>query len=475
MPIEELKHACGLFGIYAIDKNVAWLTVRALDGQQTRGQEGAGIATTDGTDFFLAREQGLVIQAFPNQESVSELNGHIAIGHVRYSTTGLDKECNVQPLRVKGPNGEICLGHNGNLINASQLREELEKQGVVFESTTDSEVIAQLLVREPGKDWVERLRAVMGKIVGSYCLVILTRHAIILARDPTGNRPLTIGKTDGYWSAASESGVFNNQPTEFLREVEPGEIVVLHEDAGMLSYPLPTKMQQGLCTFEWIYFMRPDSVFGGIRSAVVRKNAGRLLAKKHPVDADIVVPVPRSGFWGADGFHAESGIPLEHAIVYNTHLRVFLTPNQEFRGDQNDLKYSVLRESVEGKRVIVVDDSIVRGNSNKRLLRKFKQEGAKEIHFRSTFPPVVKPCHLGIDMHTQEELIAARYQNQDELERALAEYWGIDSVGYNGEEDLIQAIGLPNDILCLGCVGGRYAYPLNADFRKDQFELVTAS
>lgn len=476
MPVEGLGHECGLFAIWAPGTNVAWVTVRALDGQQTRGQEGAGVVTTDGRNFFVKKERGLVVQVFPNPRSVRKLKGFAAIGHTRYSTTGRDKIANVQPLQVESreTSEEICLAHNGNLVNATVLKSELIAKGEVFRTTTDSEVVAKLLIRTSGKTWAERLRAVMEKLEGSYCLAILTKEQILVCRDQTGNRPLTIGKINGNWEAASESGVFNNQPSEFIREVEPGEIVVF-DHSGLTSYPMknPTA-ERALCSFEWIYFLRPDSVFGGVRSALARSRAGEFLARRHPVEADLIVPIPRSGFWAAGGYHRVSRIPLEHAVVSNLHVRVFINPSQHEREGQYDLKYSVLPELVEGKRIVIIDDSIVRGNSNKRVLAMFKRAGAAEIHFRSTFPPIIRPCHLGIDMHTESELIAASFGSQVEVEAGLARFWEIESVGYLSRDDLIAAIGLPESMLCTGCVGGRYAYDSPASgFTKDQFELVT--
>lgn len=474
MPLEQLKHACGLFAIWARGSSVAWLTAQALDSQQTRGQEGAGIATTDGLDFYLKKGRGLVIQVFRSIKSVARLIGYAAIGHTRYSTTGRDAACNVQPLRVEGPNGEVCLGHNGNLINAGELRSELEALGEVFETTTDSEVIAKLLVRAPGANWVDRLSYVMNRILGSYCLVILTKESILLTRDPTGNRPLCIGRSDGCWAAASESGVFNNQPFEFIREVEPGEIIVFN-DEGMTSYEgRPTNGSLGLCGFELIYFLRPDSVFGGVEAYTTRYRAGSLLARIYPAEADIVVPVPRSGLYAGDGYTAESGIPVAHGVVVNLLSRVFINPDKLERVEKLELKYSTT-SILEGKRIVVVDDSVVRGNSNNRVFEILRAVGVSEIHFRSTFPPIVRPCHLGIDMATDEELIAAKYGgDKEKVEQELEKHWGVTSVRYLSVPQLVSVIGLPESKLCLGCVGGRYAVDMPADIRKDEFERVPA-
>lgn len=468
MPLEGLNHACGLYAIWSPSKPVAWLTVQALNAQQTRGQEGAGIATFDG-DFHFKAGRGLVLQVFPRESSVRNLRGWAAIGHTRYSTTGHDKACNVQPVHAVGPAGKVYLGHNGNLLNAAPIREELEKDGVTFRTTTDSEVIAHLLVRAPGADWVSRLRYVMKRISGSYCLAILTSDSIFLARDPTGNRPLCIGKTNGYWAAASESGVFKNQPIEFFREVAPGEIVVFDRD-GLSSYPSPSANGEiGLCAFEWIYFLRPDSVFGGVESARARYRSGYSLGEDPPLKADLVTGVPRSGFYAADGYSAASRIQLAHGIVANTGGRVFLHPLQAVREEQNEKKYSAL-QIIDGKRIVLIDDSIVRGNSNKRVLKMLKEAGAAEIHFGSTFPPIINPCNLGIDMATREELIAARYGSKEEAEKGLAALWGISSVRYLSVTDLVTALGLPEEMLCLHCVGGRCPVSLPPTLRKEQFE-----
>ncbi|HEX7456516.1 MAG TPA: amidophosphoribosyltransferase [Candidatus Nanoarchaeia archaeon] len=470
---ESLGHACGLYTVFAPNAPVAWLTARALDGQQTRGQEGAGIATTDGEDLHLKKGRGLVTQVFPTQRLVRKLTGFAAIGHTRYSTTGRDKVCNVQPLKVAGPNGEICLGHNGNLVNARGLRRELEANGEAFETTTDSEIIAKLVTRAPGRTWVDKLRYVMPLLRGSYCVSILTKDSVLMARDPTGNRPLCIGKTNSYWAAASESGVFNNQPVEFFREVEPGEIVVFDED-GMTSHQgmIPTSL--GICVFELIYFMRPDSILQGVEAYGVRYRAGQTLARSNPTPADLVIGVPRSGFYAADGYTAESGIPVAHGIVANLLFRVFLNPNQAERKIRNELKYSTT-SIISGKRLIVIDDSIVRGNSNNRVIQILKMAGAAEVHIRSTFPPIIKPCYLGIDMATKKELIAARFGGvTEEVEEKLARHWDVASVRYLSVPELVEAIGLPMNMICLRCVGGRSAVELPTSFRKEEFEEVGA-
>ena len=480
MPLEGLKHACGLYAIYAPGEPVAWMTAQALDGQQTRGQEGAGVATTDGDNFHIKKDRGLVIQVFRSPRSVRHLKGFAAIGHNRYSTTGRDKPCNVQPLRVSGPNGEICLGHNGNLVNALSLREELEADGETFETTTDSEVVAKLLVREPGEDWVSRLRGVMRKIEGAYNLTILTKDSVLLARDRTANRPLSIARMNGSWAAASESGIFNNQPLEFIRDVHPGEIILLNKD-GMSSHVGLTPGPLGLCSFEWYYFARPDSEIHGVQTYDVRFRAGQTLARSYPADADWVVGVPRSGLYAADGYSVESGIYQVHGIVANLFYRAFIDPDQEERIRKLEKKYSttnILRD----KKVVIIDDSIVRGNSNERLVRVLRAAkileafGVHEIHIRSTYPPIVKPCRFGIDMATEGELIAARLGGDKEVvEEKLAQLWGVASVRYLSLQEAIDAVGLPEDVMCFDCVGGRSAIEIRGEVKKEAFERVPAA
>lgn len=471
MPLEELKHACGLFAIYAPKMSVAWMTAQALDGQQTRGQEGAGIATTDGDSLYLRKGRGFVTQVFRTPRSVRRLVGHAAIGHNRYSTTGRDKSCNVQPLRVSGPNGEICLGHNGNLVNARQLRRKLEAKGETFETTTDSELIAKLLVNESGPDWASRLKKVMYQLDGSYCLAILTKDGVLLARDPTGNRPLSVGHIDGCWAAASESGVFANQGIEFEREVNPGEIVVFDRD-GMHSFQALPAGPLGVCWFEYIYFARPDTVIEGVQCHGVRFRAGQILAREHPAEADFVAPVPRSGLYASDGYTFETGIPVNHGIISNLLSRAFIDPDKIRRVKKLELKYSttiMLRD----KRLVVIDDSIVRGNSNNRVARLLHKEGVSETHMRISSPPITKPCHWGIDMATEAELVAARIGGaKEEIEKTLAATWQVDSVRYLTVEQLVEAIGLTEEKLCLHCVGGRSALTVPERFRKEEFEKV---
>ena len=470
MPFGEvLKHDCGVYAIFAPDQPVAWKTARALDMQQTRGQEGAGIATTDGERFHIKTGKGLVIQVFRSPKSVKRLTGFAAIGHNRYSTTGRDKRANLQPLKVSGPKGEICLGQNGNIVNANELREELEALGQTFVTTTDSEVIAKLIVNTPGKTWVDCLKIVMPRLQGSYCLAILTNDSIILARDPTGNRPLFIAKANGSWAAASESGIFNNQSIEEYREVLPGEIIVFDEQ-GMTSYKGTNHSPIGLCVFEWDYFLRPDSEFHGVQAYGVRYRAGQTLARNYPVEADLVVPVPRSGFYAADGYTAESGIPMAHGIVANLFSRAFIDPDQLERELKLELKYSTTG-ILAGMRVIVIDDSIVRGNSNNRVVQILKMAGASEIHIRSTFPPIIDPCYFGIDMATVKELIAAQFGREKRVvEDKLTQHWGVTSVRYLSVEEFVEAIGLPTDILCLSCIGGRSAIEIPEFFLKEAFE-----
>ncbi len=470
---EDLKHACGLFGIWAPGYPVAWITVQGLNGQQTRGQESAGIVTVDDEDFHCKKNQGLVIQVFPKEESVDELIGHAALGHIRYSTTGSDTSANVQPFWEDSSHGRFFLGHNGNLINAVELKAELLAQGETFLSTTDSEVIAKLFARAEGETAVERLRAVMEHIKGSYCLGILTINELIFVRDYTGNRPLALGKIGDYWTVASESGVFGNLGGDFIREIEPGEIVVINH-SGLQSYPSEKKVQTGMCSFEHMYFLRPDSEFGGKDAYSIRYRAGEILAREYPIDADLVVSVPRSGFYAGDGYSAVSRIPSAHGLIANTHKKVFIIPGQKRREAEYDLKYSATK-ILFGKRVVVVDDSIVRSTSITRVVQLLRKAGVSEIHLRITYPVITHPCFFGIDMSTRRELIAHQLGGrQDLVEEGLVNLLGVDSVHYLSVPQLVEAIDLPAKVLCLGCVGGRYPIPIEGSFAKDQFESLTA-
>jgi amidophosphoribosyltransferase len=460
----DLREACGVFGIYAPDEDVARLTFYGIYALQHRGQESAGIATSDGKNIHLRTGMGLVAQVF-DESDLSHLPGHMAIGHTRYSTTGSSHIVNAQPLQVNGSAGPMALGHNGNLVNSEALRRQLEEQGVVFQTSTDSEIIAHLLASAPGNTWEERLRHTMRRLEGAYCLVILTPDAIIAIRDPLGVRPLCLGRFNGNWIVASETCALDHLGAEFVREVEPGEAIHIDE-SGLTSIKPLDETRHALCLFEFIYFSRPDSVLKGKLIHPVRMAMGAQLAREHPVDADIVTGVPDSATAAAIGYANESGIPYVEALVKNRYVgRTFIQPDQRIRELGVHLKFNPLREVLEGKRVVVVDDSIVRGTTTPRIVELLRRAGAREVHMRICAPPIQHPCHFGIDMATQWELIAARKSVPE-----IREHIAADTLGYLSLEGLAKAIGLPHEEFCNACFTGSYPIPVQLQMDKLVFE-----
>ncbi len=454
MLADNPREACGVFGIFSPDVDVARITFFALHALQHRGQESAGIATSNGSEIFIRTNMGLVTQAF-TEKDLAYLPGHLAIGHTRYSTTGSSRICNAQPILATGPLGPMALAHNGNIVNADPLREELEQQGVTFRSTTDSEVIAHLIALAPGRDWVEKIRHTMRRISGAYSLVILTTERVYAARDPLGVRPLCMGKIEGGYCFASETCALDNLAAPFVREVNPGEIVELGPDGFTVHDGVQSQRSAG-CVFEYIYFARPDSVIRERLLYETRENMGRQLAREHPVDADIVVAVPDSATAAGIGYAKESGIPWSEGLVKNRYAgRTFIQPDQHIREIGVKLKFNALPHVLRGKRVVLVDDSIVRGTTTPRVIQLLRQAGAAEIHMRITAPPITHPCHFGVDMATRYELIAA---NKDVEE--IRQYIGADSLGYLSLEGLVAAVGLDRQELCLACFTGNYPVPI---------------
>ncbi len=460
----SLREACGVFGIYAPGEDVARLTFYGIYALQHRGQESAGIATSDGKNIHLRTGMGLVAQVF-DESDLPHLSGHMAIGHTRYSTTGSSHIVNAQPLQVNGACGPMALGHNGNLVNSEALRRQLEEQGVVFQTSTDSEIIAHLLAGAPGNTWEERLRHTMRRLEGAYCLVILTPDAIIAIRDPLGVRPLSLGLLNGNWVVASETCALDHLGAEFVREVEPGEAVYIDEN-GLTSIKTMEETRHALCLFEFIYFSRPDSLLKGKLIHPVRMAMGAQLAREHPIDADIVTGVPDSATAAAIGYANESGIPYVEALVKNRYVgRTFIQPDQRIRELGVHLKFNPLREVLEGKRVVVVDDSIVRGTTTPRIIELLRRAGAREVHMRICAPPIRHPCHFGIDMATQWELIAAQKSVPE-----IREHIAADTLGYLSLEGLAKAIGLPQEEFCNACFTGKYPIPVQLQMDKLVFE-----
>ena len=464
-PNETWREKCGVFGVYAPGEDVSRITFYGIYALQHRGQESAGIATADGFGIHLHSGMGLVSQVF-EENDLGYLPGHAAIGHTRYSTTGSSRKENAQPVRVDGAHGPLAMGHNGNLINAELLRYDLEDQGHEFTGSTDTEVAAKMLASAPGADWLERASNTMKALAGAYCLVALTPDVLIAMRDPYGVRPLCIGKLNGNgWIVASETCALDHLGAEFVREVQPGEAVVIDEH-GLHATQAVEKKRDALCVFEYIYFARPDSIIRGKLLHPMRMNMGRELARQAPVDADLVIGVPDSATAAAIGYSHEAGIPYAEGLVKNRYVgRTFIQPDQRMRDQGVYLKFNPMRQVIEGKRLVVVDDSIVRGTTTPKVVEMLRKAGAKEVHMRICAPPIRHPCHFGIDMATQWELIAAK----QEIEQ-IRQHIGADSLAYLTIEGLMSAVEQPKDSFCTACFTGEYPMPVQLQMDKLVFE-----
>ena len=458
-------HECGVFAIFG-HPNAAVLTYYGLFALQHRGQESAGIVTADGPNSPLIRhvDMGLVSQVFSPGE-LDRLKGSRAIGHVRYSTTGSSNVTNAQPLIANTARGQIAIGHNGNLVNAAILREELEHRGSIFQTTVDSEIILHLLA-QPNDPLAHSgstaaMLSALRKVSGAFSLVILTENAVVGVRDPFGFRPLALGKLDGAYVLSSETCAFDLIHAEFIREIEPGEVVIIDEKGVRSFFPF-NDTKRAFCIFEYVYFARPDSIINDINVARVRTAMGRELARSTPVQADIVVPVPDSGNYAALGFAEELGIPYSHAFVRNHYIgRTFLQPSQLIRDFNVRVKLNLIKEMVAGKRVVVVDDSIVRGTTARARVINLREAGAKEVHMRVSCPPHRFACHYGIDFPDPEKLLA----NQCSMDQ-IREYLGADSIGYLDVDGMVRATGQPEESFCLACFTGDYPIPVNPNVDK---------
>ncbi len=460
MTQERLREACGVFGVYAPGEDVARVTFFGLFALQHRGQESAGIATSDGRRISVRTGMGLVSQVFDEAE-LAGLPGHLAIGHNRYSTTGSSKLCNAQPIATRGPLGEIALAHNGNIVNATYLRREMEAQGYTFQTTTDSEIIGQVIVSSPGRNWPEKIGHAMKRLIGAYSLAILTREALIGVRDPMGVRPLCLGRYNGSWVLASETCALDHLGASFVREVAPGEIVAINGE-GLMSFPGAISVRRALCIFEFIYFARPDSVISDRLLYPVRQAMGRQLARDYAVDADMVIGVPDSATAAGIGYSQEAGIPFIEGLLKNRYVgRTFIQPDQRMRDLGVRLKFNPLPQVVSGKKIVLVDDSIVRGTTTPRVIGLLRQAGAREVHMRVCAPPLRYPCFFGVDMATRRELIAAQ-KTEDDIRRHI----GADSLGYQTLDGLVHAVNLPRESLCLACFTGEYPVPVQLEMDK---------
>jgi amidophosphoribosyltransferase len=465
------REACGVFGIYArptLDStvDVARQTFFGLYALQHRGQESAGIATYDGRAAHIHKGMGLVSQVF-TEENLYPLRGHAAIGHTRYSTTGSSKLRNAQPYLIETALGPLGMGHNGNLTNSPQLRRDLLQRGVGLASSSDSEVITQMLAGAAGQTWEDRLRMFMIQARGAYSLAILTQDAVYGVRDPWGFRPLCIGKMNGDgWVISSESCALGTVGAEYVREVAPGEIVRLDEQGMTSVFGAPPIAQSALCIFEYIYFARPDSLLGGQSVHRVRRHLGERLAREHAVEADIVMGVPDSATAHAIGYAHQSGIPFGEGLIKNRYIgRTFIQPDDRLRQRGVALKYNPLPDALRGKRIVLVDDSIVRGTTSGPIVSLLRQAGAREIHMRVASPPITCPCFMGVDMASREELIAANKTVQE-----IGDYIGADSLRYLSLEGLQEAIDRPMEGHCVACFCGDYPLDLDEDLGKDSLE-----
>jgi amidophosphoribosyltransferase len=461
-PLDRLHEECGVFGIYGPGEDVANLTYFGLYALQHRGQESAGIAVSDGERIRIHKEMGLVAQVF-DQETLGELRGHVSLGHARYSTTGSTRLPNAQPMRFEhGQLGPIAFGHNGNLVNTAELRSDLLEQGAVFQTTTDSEVIGTLLSRTPGETLEVVLRRALPRLEGAYSLLFMTRDSLVAARDPLGIRPLCLGRLSGEAGVggaghvvASETCALDVVGAEFIREIEPGEIVTI-DAAGVRSARINKVVARtAMCSFEFIYFARPDSVMQGRSLYEARVNLGRELAREAPAAGDIVMALPDSGTPHAVGFAEASGIPFVEGVIKSRYItRTFIQPNQRLREAGIRLKFNPMRHVLEGKRVVLVDDSIVRGTTSRRIVEELRRAGALEVHMRVASPPIVWPCFMGIDIASRGELIAA-YRDENEV----CEVIGADSLRYLSIAGLKRAVGEQSgEGFCFACFDG--AYPL---------------
>jgi len=462
--VPEKKEKCGLFGIYG-DPNAVEKAYLGLHSLQHRGQESAGIASSDGREIQCYTGMGTVRRVFRTGSNVLKtLANPIAIGHVRYSTTGGSKSTNCQPLLLEYSRGQVAVAHNGNLINAMLLRDEYEAYGSIFKSTSDTEIITHLLAKPTHISKPDPLAHVLNHLQGAYSLVFLFADRIEAARDPYGIRPLCIGQTgQGAYVVASETCAFDSIGAEFVREVEPGEIVRLDKN-GLSSrfFVTPGSVTPAHCIFEHIYFAKQNSTIFGENVHELRKKLGRRLAIEHPIDADVVIPVPDSGTSAAVGFAEKSGIPFDMGMVRSHYIgRTFISPDQKQRELEVNLKLQVIKQVVANKRVVVVDDSIVRGTTTRGKIRAIRQAGAKEIHMRVSCPPLRFPCFYGIDFPTKEELLA----NNRDLDQ-IRDFLGVDSIGYMSLEGLLSCAILPADHYCTACWTGQYRIPIDIAVNK---------
>jgi amidophosphoribosyltransferase len=444
------RDECGVFGVTAPGSDVARLAYFALFALQHRGQESAGIAVCESGKIMTVRDVGLVSQVF-DEEKLRALAGEMALGHVRYSTTGSSAWENAQPV-WRSDRRQVALAHNGNLINAVELHSELSAEGVSFRGTSDSEIIAALLSTHEAESIEDAIAEVMPRLEGAYSTVVMTKSAVVAFRDPAGLRPLSLGRLGDSWCVASESCAFDIIGADLIRDVEPGELVSLRPGGEPESRQVVESERRAFCVFEHIYFARPDSILEGNRTQVSRRKMGEILWREAPVEADVVIAVPDSGNPAASGYSKASGIPRDDGLIKNRYVaRTFIQPGQELRKHGLRMKFNPLREVVEGKRLVVVDDSIVRGNTTRQIVQMLRDAGALEIHMRISAPPIRFPCHYGVDMSTKQEMVA-----HERTEQEVADELGCDSLRYLSLEGVYEAIRSTRSTHCDACFSGDY-------------------
>ena len=466
---------CGVCGIWSPAEHAkrdpaeaARLMFFSLYALQHRGQESAGIAATDGSDLRVVRRMGLVGQVF-SEPDLNVLGGRAAMGHTRYSTTGSSKIQNAQPMVVRDAElGELAIGHNGNCINAREMRDEMAARGVSFGTSSDTEVVAQAIANADGATWDERIVHALPHLAGAWSLVMLTPSALYAVRDPLGVRPLCLGRKDGSWLVASETCALDTIGAEFIREVAPGEVMRIDDRGPFPIADLASTDRRGLCVFEHVYLASASSRLGGISVYATRERMGEILAEEQPATADAVIPVPDSAIPAAVGYARRSGIPFHEGLIKNRYIgRTFIQPSDDLRKHSVALKYNALRDVLEGKRVVVVDDSIVRGNTSGPIVELLRRNGAREVHMRVCSPPIRHSCYFGVDMARRSELIASRLSIEE-----IREHIGADSLGYLSLEGMIRATGGGADEYCAACFTGDYLVPVQLELDKTALEKV---
>jgi amidophosphoribosyltransferase len=444
------REECGIFAIYDHEE-ASRVTFFGLFALQHRGQESAGIVSSDGCNVSEHKGMGLASEVF-KEATLQKLPGKLAIGHVRYSTTGSSTLSNAQPFLVHFADEYYALGHNGNILNAKKLRKELEDSGSIFQSTMDSEVIIHLMAHHLKKGLEKALAAALSRIEGAYCFIMLTRDKIIAARDPRGFRPLALGKLNGSWVVASETCAFDLVGAQYIRDVEPGEILIIDQKGVKSIKPFPA-IKHCHCIFELIYFARPDSQIFGQNVYLCRKRLGHELAREYKPDVEIVMPFPDSGVYAALGYAEESSRVFEMGMIRNHYIgRTFIQPSQPMRDFGVRVKLNPVKALLEGKKVLIVEDSIIRGTTSRNRVKNLRGIGMKEIHMAVSCPPTIYPCPYGIDFSSKGELIAAKKEN----EKAIADFIGLDSIHYLSIEGMVKATGLNKNCFCLACYTGNY-------------------